>query len=50
MVAEQVPLHSRILLRVDPVTTHKIAVVQYLAARPDSILQDQKRRMIGWRL
>ena len=51
MVAEQVPLHSRILLRADPVvTTHEIAIAQPLAARPDSILQVQKKRMIGWRL
>ena len=50
MVAEQVPLHSRILLRVEPVTTHGIAVAAILTARLDSILQVQKNPMIGWKL
>ncbi len=50
MVAEQVPLHSRILLRIEPVTIHAIAVGVILTAQLDLTLQVQRNPTIGWTL
>ena len=54
MVAEQAPLHSRILLHLEPgpatVTIHAIAIDATLAAQLERNLQVQKNPTIGWTL